>query len=799
MIVPSSRARLSLAAAFACAAVLIASAGGAPAATNAVSLMSAPEAPGAPEAIAGDTRAIVAVPEPATGAAPEGYVVTATPGGNTCTIPGSAPLRVCTINALTNDVAYTFTATATTSAGTSAASAASNSITPGDMLALDTALTLPNVSAVGRVILVDPRGGFLLVGARSTPGRVVKVNLPDLTVEAVHELNAGENDLWSGAIDTEGHYAYFGTNSSGHIVQIDARTMTRVGSVSLEVGEARAQRLIFDPTRAVLYAAMATAPGKVVKYSTSLTRLSAVTLPAGTGALESALLGADGHSLYVGTRVGGAAAHVARVNLDLFLDADVSSQLVEAGDSTLASMVQSHDDHLYVGTETNPGRLLKVSTSALTREAAFTWPASHRNIYHAVTTADRRQAYVSTNVPSTVTKFDLANGGSPGYASVSSITAPGSDPMVAAMVMDPLGHRVYVASGNSPIQVYAVTVGPAPRRLPGAPPTVAATAFETTVDITWQAPVDTGGLTLQGFAVEQASSHSGPWTPASGGCALVTTRASTTTACTATDLTNQDYVFRVATRTTGGQGTWASISAAVTPAGTTTTTTPTLSPPPPAPLVTQPVPTVPSATTMPVPATTMPATSATPATSLAPVAQAAATPAVVNGTTVTVNDARLALTVEPVACDGTICGVGSDADGRPTITLSQTGRVRVSGDGFQPGTLAQVWMFSEPQFLGALPVAADGSFGGELDVPPVAPGEHTLQVHGLTPDGESRSAELGLRVLATAELPVTGTRSSGILTVALLLAAFGVALWSRPRRCGSAVPGHHVHDGVRGG
>ncbi|MEN5207811.1 fibronectin type III domain-containing protein [Stenotrophomonas terrae] len=90
----------------------------------------APDAPTIGTATAGDTQATVTFSAPAStgGAAisPNGYTVTANPGGATGT-GSSSPI---TVTGLTNGVSYTFTVAATNSAGNGASSSASNSVIP---------------------------------------------------------------------------------------------------------------------------------------------------------------------------------------------------------------------------------------------------------------------------------------------------------------------------------------------------------------------------------------------------------------------------------------------------------------------------------------------------------------------------------------------------------------------------------------------------------------------------------------------------------------------------------------------
>jgi hypothetical protein len=86
-------------------------------------------APSAPTVVAGIESATITVAQPASGLAPKSYVVTATPGGKTCTVTGTS--GECTISELTAGVSYTFSAVGKSNVfPDSAASPASASVTP---------------------------------------------------------------------------------------------------------------------------------------------------------------------------------------------------------------------------------------------------------------------------------------------------------------------------------------------------------------------------------------------------------------------------------------------------------------------------------------------------------------------------------------------------------------------------------------------------------------------------------------------------------------------------------------------
>ena len=122
-----------------------------------LSSLTAPDAPMAPTATAGNTEAVVSWMAPANdgGLAITAYAVTASPGGRTATTTGATSP---TVAGLTNGTSYTFTVSATNAAGASAPSTASAAVTPNTISEAPTGVSATPGNAQAHVSWTAPAG-----------------------------------------------------------------------------------------------------------------------------------------------------------------------------------------------------------------------------------------------------------------------------------------------------------------------------------------------------------------------------------------------------------------------------------------------------------------------------------------------------------------------------------------------------------------------------------------------------------------------------------------------------------------
>jgi hypothetical protein len=119
------------------------------------------------------------------------------------------------------------------------------------------------------------------------------------------------------------------------------------------------------------------------------------------------------------------------------------------------------------------------------------------------------------------------------------------------------------------------------------------------------------------------------------------------------------------------------------------------------------------------------------------------------------------------------------------IILNSDRVVQFSGAGFAPGSKIKVWLFSDPTALTTVTAGADGTFTGFANLPSgIDVGQHTVQLNGLTEDGQIRSVSLGVVVEPVAVVPAPVPFDfSGLMNMLWILAAgvllFFFILWRR--------------------
>ena len=130
-----------------------------------------------------------------------------------------------------------------------------------------------------------------------------------------------------------------------------------------------------------------------------------------------------------------------------------------------------------------------------------------------------------------------------------------------------------------------------------------------------------------------------------------------------------------------------------------------------------------------------------------------------------------AMSVTLAAGAGAIAGE-QDA---PLLTMQQSGVGAVFGSGFQPGTVASVWLFSDPTLLATTQVAEDGTISTDflVDGQFISAGEHTLQIQAVGTDGYIKSANIGVAVVE----PPQATASMSPIVLLWLAAAGLIALF----------------------
>ena len=92
-------------------------------------------------------------------------------------------------------------------------------------------------------------------------------------------------------------------------------------------------------------------------------------------------------------------------------------------------------------------------------------------------------------------------------------------------------------------------------------------------------------------------------------------------------------------------------------------------------------------------------------------------------------------------------GTPGELDAKGNVRLSAGDRIKISLNGFKPGSRVDVWMFSTPVLLGTTKVGSDGRVSGSFVVPENAEtGAHRVTVVARTNDDKPATLTVGFEV-----------------------------------------------------
>ena len=123
-----------------------------------------------------------------------------------------------------------------------------------------------------RTIFADKEGKHLYLAMYTSPGRIVKVTIPDMTRVSHLDLHAAEEKILCGAL--YGKYGIFGTATSpGRLIKVDLHTMTRAGDALFIDGEDRPAAIVIHGRHAFIGFGSAWAEGTSSVLKVDLERM----------------------------------------------------------------------------------------------------------------------------------------------------------------------------------------------------------------------------------------------------------------------------------------------------------------------------------------------------------------------------------------------------------------------------------------------------------------------------------------------------------------------------------------------
>jgi hypothetical protein len=542
--------------------------------SNSVVPSTVPGAPTIGTATAGNGQATITFSAPVSngGSAITSYTVYSSTGGFSAT-SGSSPI---TISGLTNGTAYTFSVLATNANGTSTLSSASNSVTPStipDAPAIGTAtggngeatitFSVPasnGDSAITGYTVTSNTGGFAATGGSSplvvtglTNGTTYTFTVTATNANGTSTASATSNSVVPSTIPNA---PSIGTATAGNgqaTITFSAPVSNGGSSITSYTATSNTGGFSATGGSSPLVVTGLT-NGTTYTFTVTATNTNGTSTSSGTS--NSVVPSTIPDAPTIGTATGGNG------------EATIT---FSAPSSNGGSAITSYTVTSNTGGFTATGGSSPLVVTGLTNGTTYTFTVTATNTNGTSTSSIASNSVVPSTVPDAPTNLagsigdtsvsiswsaPASNGGSSitGYTVTSNVgghTVNSSS--TSATVTGLTNGTTYTftatatnANGNSISSASSNSLTPA--SAPGAPTNLAAVVGDSSIDLSWTAPVSNGGSALTDYVVQYKLTTGGTWATFADG-------VSTTPAATVTSLSNNNsYDFRVYAKNIVGTG-----------------------------------------------------------------------------------------------------------------------------------------------------------------------------------------------------------------------------------------------------
>jgi hypothetical protein len=318
-------------------------------------------------------------------------------------------------------------------------------------------------------------------GVLNTPSNLMRVTSMEIDAPGVVRMGAnGKLELSGDGEPLTGNGLLDTTTNGGNSVEYTGNATADVTAA----GPARGMAPVAGISRSAMMAKLQNVKGgapAAPQSATPFARLGALPMNAGENALLCAVIDTANGFAYFGTDT--TPGRVVKVSLSTF--ARVGALTLNAGENSLQSaVIDAANGYAYFGTDTSPGIVVKVQLSTFTRAGALTLNASEIQLRCGVIDTRNQLAYFGTNsVPARVVKVSLSS-----FTRVGAVTLNAGEDTVRAAVIDTANGFAYFGTNTTPGIVVKINLSSFTR--------TGALTLNTGEDSLVSGEIDTGG----GFA-----------------------------------------------------------------------------------------------------------------------------------------------------------------------------------------------------------------------------------------------------------------------------------------------------------